>query len=214
MINNCSPGEAELGTTSALWLLVLPELGHAKSNHGGQCYVALAITKPCQALLSHARPIHPKPIVPCQATLCRRQAGVGDVPPLAHGGAARPTAPGTGAHPQAGRSLRLGGCQLGLPRQAAGNGPGATGCGAAPAAAEQAQPAWQAAAAPETGSQAVPTAWDAGASTHGQAPLLGRSPSQHRLRSPLPAEVGVIGLGVIKPSGPWEPTGSDSPQWD
>lgn len=197
-----------------MWLLVLPELGHAKSNHGGQCYVALAITKPCQALLSHARPIHPKPIVPCQATLCRRQAGVGDVPPLAHGGAARPTAPGTGAHPQAGRSLRLGGCQLGLPRQAAGNGPGATGCGAAPAAAEQAQPAWQAAAAPETGSQAVPTAWDAGASTHGQAPLLGRSPSQHRLRSPLPAEVGVIGLGVIKPSGPWEPTGSDSPQWD
>lgn len=162
-----------MGTTFGLWLLVLPELCHAKPSLGGQWHVALAIAKPCQATLSRARPIHPKPTMLCQATLCRRQVGVGDVHPLAHGGAARPTAPGTGAHPQAGHSLRLGGCQLGLPRQAAGNGPGATGCGAAPAAAEQAQPAWQAAATPETGSQAVPTAWDAGASTQGQgqAPL-------------------------------------------
>lgn len=73
--------------------------------------------------------------------------------------------PAQGPIPKPAAPCALGGGQLGLPRQAAGNGPGATGCGAAPAAAEQARPARQAAATPETGSQAVPAARDAGAST-------------------------------------------------
>lgn len=164
-------------------------------------------TTPCRPVPSHAVP----------------SAGAGDVPPLACGGAVRPAAPGAGAHPRAGRSLRLGGRQLGLPRQAAGNGPGATGCGAAPAAAEQARPAGQAAAAPETGSRAVPTARDDGVSAKRPwlpLSILTRSSSCCRPGSLLPAGVlllaraGASGLGVIKPSEPREPTGSDSPQWD
>lgn len=191
--------------------------GQAKPSHGGRWHVALAIAEPHEATLSHARPIRtearPRRAGLCQAPLCRRRAW-GTCPLLPVEGRRGRRPPGTGAHPRAGHSLRLGGRQLGLPRQAAGNGPGATGCGAAPAAAEQARPAGQAAAAPETGSRAAPTARDAGAGAERPwppPPPHATSPSCHRPGSPLPAGAGASGLGAIKPSGPGSQQAATAP---
>lgn len=137
---------------------------HAKHSPGctWHCRTAPSHARPHRAMPSRSEPNPAAPGRLCQAARCRRRAR-GTCPLLPAEGRRGRRAPGAGAHPHAGRSLRLGARQLGLPRQAAGNGPGATGCGAAPAAAEQARPAGQAAAAPETGSRAVPTARDAGA---------------------------------------------------
>lgn len=149
----------------------------------------------------------PKPGAAAVPSRAVPSAGGGDVPPLARGGAARPEAPGAGAHPhpRAGRSLRLGARQAGAASAGGWERPRSNRLRSRPA---------------------LPSRPDR--QGRRQPPLKLRSgqrrppgmPAPSDVPVPTPAgvrgahEAGARGLGAIKASGRREPTGCDSPRWD
>lgn len=149
----------------------------------------------------------PKPGAAAVPSRAVPSAGGGDVPPLARGGAARPAAPGAGAHPhpRAGRSLRLGARQAGAASAGGWERPRSNRLRSRPALPSRPD---------RQGRRQPPLKLGSG---QRRPPGM---PAPSDVPVPTPAgvrgahEAGARGLGAIKASGRREPTGCDSPRWD